>query len=178
MNESVINRMDALKYRKFTVAAVTLMLLAAQENRGFSAYLKQIGPAPLRFSLATAVPASFTLPTALVEPQKPTNTTEIAVSPAIPAETNAVATVPIAVPATNAPPPILSAETPAKPTSTPAASEMLVVSPQMLTEFFKPATEGTNATSNFIVPVTTPVVPVGFTPPLVKPSSRATYNTP
>lgn len=178
MKESVINRMDALKYRKFTVAAVTLMLLAAQENRGFSAYLKQIGPAPLRFSLAKAGPASFTLPTVLVELQKPTNTTEIAVSPAIPAETNAVATVPIAIPATNAPPPILSADTPAQPASTPAASEMLVVSPQMLTEFFKPATEGTNATSNVIVPVTTPVVPVGFTPPLVKPSSRATYNTP
>jgi hypothetical protein len=36
--------------------------------------------------------------------------------------------------------------------------------------------ENTNAANN-VAPVTTPL-PVGFTPPLVKPPSRATYNTP
>lgn len=168
--------MDALKYRKFTVTAVTLVLLAAQETRGFSPYLKQIGPSPLRFSLATAVPASLALPTALAEPQKPTNAMEIAVSPAVSAQTNAVATAPISTPIPNPQPTVLSTEMPAKPAPSPSASEMLVVSPQMLTEFFKPVAEGTNTASTVVVPVTP--VPVGFTPPLVKPPSRATYSTP
>jgi hypothetical protein len=168
--------MDALRNRKFTVTAVIFLLLATQENRGFSAYLKQIGPSPLRFSLATAVPTTFVLPPELVEPQKPTNTTATAVSPAISTETNAVPAVPVTTPATNAEPTSLSPETPAKPNPTPSASEMLVVSPQMLTEFFKPA-KNTNAADNVVTPVTTPV-PVGFTPPSAKPGSRATYNTP
>ncbi len=168
--------MDALRYRKFTVKAVMFLLLATQENRGFSAYLKQIGPSPLRFSLATAVPASFALPAELVEPPKPTNTTETAVSPGISAQTNAVPAFPTTAPATNAQPSALNPETLPKPTPSPSASEMLVVSPQMLTEFFKPA-ESTNAANNVVAPVTAPL-PVGFTPPLVKPASRATYNTP
>ena len=169
--------MDALIYRKFKVTAVMFLLLATQENRGFSAYLKQIGPSPLRFSLATAVPTSFVLPTALIEPQKPTNATETAVSPAISAQTNAVPVVPTTAPATNAQPSALGTETPPKPSPSPSASEMLVVSPQMLTEFFKPVAETTNAANNVVTPVTAPL-PVGFTPPLVKPASRATYNTP
>jgi hypothetical protein len=169
--------MDALRYRKFMVAAVLLALYATQETRGFTPYLTQTGPSPLRFSLTAAFPASNVLPAALVEPPKLTNATETAVSPAISSQTNAVATVPASTPATNAQPTILGTESPTKPTPPPAASELLVVSPQMLTEFFKPVAEGTNSASAVVVPVTTPV-PVGFNPPLVKPSSRATYNTP
>jgi hypothetical protein len=175
-NESVINRMDALKYRRFTVAAVMFGLFAAQENRGFSAYLKDTGPAPLRFSVTPAVPASFVLPVALVEPQKPTNTTEIAVSTMNSGQTNAVAAVPASTPAPS-PTAVPGTESPAKPAPTPSASEMLVVSPQMLTEFFRPVAEGTNSASTVVVPVMTPL-PVGFNPPLVKSPSRATYNTP
>ena len=168
--------MDALKYRKFTVASVMFLSFAAQETRGFSAYLKQTGPSPLRFSLATAMPTSFVLPPALVEPPKPTNSTESAVSPAISAPTNAVPVAPISAPATNAQPTVSIAEPVAKPTPTPSASEMLPVSPQMLTEYFKPVAESTNGASTVVVPVTP--LPVGFTPPLVKPASRATYNNP
>lgn len=169
--------MDALKYRKLTVAAVLLALSAAHETRGFTPYLKQTGPAPLRFSNATAVPVSFVLPTALVEPTKPTNATEIAVSAATSPQTNAAPVAPASAPIPNAQSPIASAEMPANPTPKPSASELLVVSPQMLTEFFRPAPEGTNAASTVVVPVTTPV-PVGFTPPSLKPPSRATYNNP
>ncbi len=169
--------MDALKYRKFTATAVMFLLLAAQESRGFSAYLKQIGPSPLRFATATAAPTSFVLPPALVEPQKPTNTTENAVSPSISEPTNALPTIPAPAIATNAAPAVSSTEPAQKPTPTPSASELLPVSPQMLTEYFKPTTENTNAPSSVVVPVITPL-PVGFTPPLVKPPSRATYNNP
>jgi len=169
--------MDALKYRKFTVIAVMLGSFAAQENRGFCAYLTQIGPSPLRFSVASAIPASFVLPAALVEPKKTTNNTEIAVSLTNSTPTNTVAAVPTSTPTPNAQPSVSSPESPAKPAPTPSASEMLVVSPQMLTEYFKPVADGTNSQSTVIVPVTTPV-PVGFTPPSAKPPSRATYNTP
>jgi len=168
--------MDALKYRRFTVAAVMFGLFAAQENRGFSAYLKDTGPSPLRFSLASAVPASFVLPTALVEPQKPTNTTEIAVSATNSGQTNAVSAVSASAPTTS-PSAVSGPEFPGKPTPTPSASELLVVSPQMLTEFFRPVAGGTNSASTVVVPVMTPL-PVGFNPPSVKSPSRATYNTP
>jgi len=168
--------MDALKHRKFTVTAEMFLLFAAQENRGFSAYLKQIGPSPLRFSMATAIPASFVLPTELIEPKKLTNTLESAVSPAISTPTNAVPVAPVSTPTTPTQPTVPGVESATKPTPTPSASEMLPVSPQMLTEYFKPVTESTNAASNVFVPVTP--LPVGFTPPLVKPTSRATYNNP
>jgi hypothetical protein len=168
--------MDALKYRRFTVVAVMFWLFAAQENRGFSAYLKDTGPSPLRFSVATAVPASYMLPTALVELQKPTNTTEIAVSATNSGQTNAVAAAPTSTPAANAPA-VSGTDSPAKPAPTPSASELLVVSPQMLTEFFRPVAEGTNSASAVVVPVMTPL-PVGFNPPVMKSPSRATYNTP
>ena len=169
--------MDAFKHRKFTLAAVLLALYAAQETRGFTPYLKQTGPSPLRFSLVAAAPSSFVLPAELVEPKKPTNTTEIAVSPMNSAQTNAIPTAPTSTPATNAQPAASSTEMPVKPAANQPASDLLVVSPQMLTEFFRPAAEGTNAVNPAVVPVTTPV-PVGFTPPLVKPPSRATYNNP
>ena len=170
------NHMDAFKYRRFTVAAVMFGLFAAQENRGFSAYLKETGPSPLRFSVAPAVPASFMLPTALVEPQKPTNTTEIAVSATNSGQTNAMTAVPASTPATSSPA-VSSTDSAAKPVPVPSASELLVVSPQMLTEFFRPVAEGTNSASPVVVPVMTPL-PVGFNPPVVKSPSRATYNTP
>jgi len=79
-------------------------------------------------------------------------------------------------PAPPAPPKVSTAESPANATPTPSASDLLPVSPQMLTEYFKPVANGTNAASSVVMPV--PVAPVGFTPPIAKPASRATYSTP
>jgi hypothetical protein len=168
--------MDALKNRKFTVAAVALALIAAQENRGYSAYLKQVGPVPLRFSPANAAPDSFTLPASLVERIAPTNKAETAVPEANSAQTNAVPTDSTANSTPAAQTSVPSAELLPKTTPTPPASEMLVVSPQMLTEYFKPGTEATN--SAYSAPSVVAPVPVGFTPPLVTPPSRATYTSP
>ena len=167
--------MDALKNRKFTLAAVVLALMTAQENRGSSAYLKQVGPAPLRFSAPNAVPGSFALPASLVERIAPTNKAEIIVPDANSAQTNGVPVDPSANSTPTSQTITPSAELLPRPTPTPAASEMLVVSPQMLTEYFKPGTEATNSalSSGVFAPV-----PVGFTPPLVKPPSRATYTSP
>ena len=153
-----------------------LALCAAQETRGINAYLKKTGPSPLRFSLESAVPASLTLPEMLVERQSPTNAPETTIPAATCAQTNAVSAAPAVDPAPPAPPKVSTAESPANATPTPSASDLLPVSPQMLTEYFKPVANGTNAASSVVMPV--PVAPVGFTPPIAKPASRATYRTP
>lgn len=172
-SESVKSHCKNLRLKAF---AVLLALCAAQETRGINAYLKKTGPSPLRFSLTSAVPASFTLPATLVERQSSTNTPETAVPAATSAQTNAVATAPAVDPAPVVPPKVSTAESPANSTPPPSASDLLPVSPQMLTEYFKPVANGTNAASSVVVPV--PVAPVEFTPPVAKPASRATYSTP
>jgi hypothetical protein len=167
--------MDALKNRRLTAIAVLLVLYTAQETRGISAYLKQIGPAPLRFSNASPIPASFTLPEILIERQSHTNAPEIIIPTTTSENTNGVSFTPFVGPLPPTLPSVLTTESPANPAPTSSASDMLPVSPQMLTEYFKPVADGTNAAS-VVVPV--PVAPVGFTPPVAIPSSRATYSTP
>jgi hypothetical protein len=167
--------MDAFKNRRLTTFAVLLVLYTAQETHGISAYLKQIGPSSLRFSDANPVPASFTLPEILVERLSHTNAPENAISTTTSADTNSVSSTPFVGPLPLAQPTVLTTEPSANPAPTPSASDLLPVSPQMLTEYFKPVADGTNAAS-VVVPV--PVMPVGFTPPVARPSSRATYSTP
>lgn len=166
--------MGLLKIRKLAIIIAIIALYAAPETRGNSPYLKQGGPPPLRFSLAMANLASLALPASLSENPAPTNTTEVAVNKS---DTTVTNTIPLSIlgisPSASTLPvstnPILPNTSPA----TPAASDMLVVSPQMLTEYFKPGPDGTNSANTVILPVA-----VGFTPPSAKPSSRATYNSP
>ena len=164
--------MEILNVRK--LFAVAFFVCVAHQTRGVSDYLKEAGPVPLRFSLAAAAPLSFILPDSLVERQKPTNTVQVASSSTTSENTNTVVS-PLPSPSTTPGNPVVHTTTDPQNGSvpTPSASDMLVVSPQMLTEFFKPVTDGTNSPGTVIVPV-----PVGFTPPSAKPSSRATYNSP
>jgi hypothetical protein len=161
--------MGLLKIRKLTVIAVMLALCAAPQIRGKSAYLKQIGPPPLRFSAAIAT--SFALPPMLVERPAPTNSPEIAATAPNPVATNRVAPSSASIPSTTAATP--APVTLDSPSNSASASEMLVVSPQMLTEFFKPGLEGTDSARTLVLPA-----PVWFTPPLATPSSQAIYNRP
>lgn len=169
--------MGLLRICKLAVLTAVAGCCAAMPARGIHGYLTQIGPPPLRFSLATAR-FSFALPPVLVEKPAPTNTAEIAATSTnaveTPAETNVVAqpstpslpTNTVAVAPNPNPEPNL--------VGTPSASDMLVVSPQMLTEFFKPGSNETNsANTTVVLPA-----PVGFTPPLAKPSSQAIYRSP
>ncbi len=166
--------MDALKNRCLTAFVVLLTLYSAQESRGISAYLKQTGPAPLRFSIENPVPPSFTLPEILAERQTHTNAPESVATTATSVNTNTVSVDPVPIPTPSHQPTVITTESPANAAPTPSASDMLPISPQMLTEYFKPVADGTNADSNAAVPV----APVRFTPPVAKPSSRATYSTP
>lgn len=165
--------MGLLNTRSLAATVAALLLCTARESRGSNGYLSQIGPPPLRFSLATAS-LSFILPPSLINVPLPTNTTKIASSPTPTAGTNStpgftgpkMASTSVFTTSTS-PDPSENAPQP-----TPAASDMLVVSPQMLTEYFKPDPNGPNS-GGVLVPV-----PVGFTPPTVKPSSQATYRSP
>jgi hypothetical protein len=174
MNQwNVTDFMEILNIRKFTAAAVAFVLCAAPQTRGVNAYLKQTGPSPLRFN-AIEVSASFVLPESLVERRTHTNATEIASATTTSIGTNGLAAQPPSI-AAALPGPVLYTTADPQNSSVPAppASDMLVVSPQMLTEFFKPVADGTNSPGTVVVPV-----PVGFTPPSVTPPSRATYHSP
>lgn len=165
--------MEILNIRKFLVAAVAFVLCSAPQTRGMNAYLKQIGPSPLRFAMAMAAPASLMLPESLLERKAPTNTAEVASPSTTSDKTNAFVG-PLPDPIVPPIHPIVQTTTEPQTSSTPTppASEMLV-SPQMLTEFFKPVADGTNSPGTVTVPV-----PVGFTPPSATPQSRATYHSP
>jgi hypothetical protein len=166
--------MEPLNIRKIAVATAIFIACAAPQARGNGVYLKQIGPSPLRFSMATAT-FSFALPAVLLPRPAITNSPEIGVARAGSEGTNAVAvqTSPTPPGATaNGIPTIPNPILPNNAATTPPASDLLVVSPQMLTEFFKPGQNGTNTPSEVVVPPH-----VGFTPPSVTPpSSQAIYK--
>lgn len=173
--------MGLLRIRIFAASTVMLACCAAPAARGAEAYLTQIGPPPLRFSLATAH-FSFTLPSALVERTAPTNAEEITMAKTNsvdkPAETNVVAVQQTPAPAsttTNSIAPVQPNPVgQPNPVNSASANDLLVVSPQMLTEFFKPGSDATNSANT---PVVMPA-PVGFTPPSAVPSSQAIYRSP
>lgn len=165
-----------------------------------SGYLQVAGPVPLRF-LAEPIPGEpYLLPPLSLTDVTPMPPEEPASAPAA---TN-IATAPIAeeeptVPLPKPPEPpsadvtaaalenlfsgananplgIPAPQNPAPltPDSQQKASDMLVVTPQMLIEYFKPGRVATNGVGASIF------VPVGFRPPeavLPSPSSKATYHS-
>jgi hypothetical protein len=164
--------MGRLNSRKFAFVAM-LIACAALQARGDGVYLKRIGPSPLRFSLATAT-FSFALPSVLMDRPAVTNSPELALAKTNSVDTNVATaqTSPASALSTNNIPALTNSILPNNSSSTPSASDLLVVSPQMLTEFFKPGPDGTNSLRTVIVPA-----PVGFTPPSVTPSSQAIYKS-
>jgi hypothetical protein len=167
--------------RKLTRAAFVLTLtLSPAFTQAGVAYLPKTGPVPLRLEAVQAQAKPFVLPPLAMDNGAPTNLDSGALgSPLTPTPTNAVPLAPV-VPPTNS----VSAVSPTTPdeqvptdaelVSSSSASDLLVVSPQMLAEYFKPMQTGTNLTT---VPVIVPTE-VGFVPPIPKAAapSRATYK--
>jgi hypothetical protein len=137
-------------------------------------YLSRTGPVPLRFTVEKPTSPPIELPPLAMEDPAPAPTVEtntVAEAPTSP-DTNQ----PEPDPATLAQPAPEQVGPPAPEVAASApASDMLVVTPQMLVEYFKPGSASTNAAN---MPV---YVPVGFTPPTAvianRPSSQATYRT-
>jgi len=155
---------------KSTAGWLAGLMIASTANAG-SAYLPATGPTPLRFEIAMIRPVTF-LPvsTASVDPKKEE-------APITPAETatNLPETIADIVSQAAATPAPLADDSSANSLSAHSVAEnMLIITPQMLSEYFKPFGNGTNLAG---VSVLLPM-PVGFTPPMEKDraTSRATYK--
>lgn len=156
----------------------TLLALASAAQAG-SAYLPLTGPPPLRFEVAFIRPAALlpvvATPTIAekIEEKKPAGTTPAATN--LSEKTSAPEELLHSGSETN-PPPTAAFEVPTANSfaAHSLADNLLVITPQMLSEYFKPLGGSTNAGGvSVILPL-----PVGFTPPTEKnpPSSRATYK--
>ena len=146
------------------------------------AYLPLTGPTQLRFE--AIAPQTFTLSPVKIPEAKPAHGEPPTAVETTSPPTNAAPEITVV-----APPEMIANPLPAEPplasigeslapkpvAASPPAGDMLVITPQMLAEFFKPVPGATNAAG---VSVFVPV-PLGFTPPTDRnpPSSRATYKT-
>lgn len=155
-------------------ALVALGLVGATALASHSIpYLPASGPSPLRFEVAMARTFRFPAPKPVVTktnaPAAPVETSTEVPSPVAPVEP-----VPAQVETAEVQPlPIGDPVEPLNQRASAPASDMLMVTPQMLVEYLKPTPGVTNSNVSVLVPFT-------FKPPLEKtptPSSRATYKT-
>lgn len=157
------------------LAAVLAIVQAQAANPG---YLRKTGPVPIRFHVVK--PAATPLPPLPAAIEAPA-TTEQEPAPASEAVTSSEQRKPLAVESavesflkqnveTLLPKP---AEPDAEAKGQQSANELLVISPQMLIEYFRSAPGATNGAG------VSALVPVQFTPaiPAAHPSSRAIYKT-
>ena len=161
-----------IRDRRLGIAVTALLLLNCLSVKG-GAYLPSVGPAPLRFAAVSMRPKIFSW----VPP--------VAAKLAISAQTNLPPMVSAVSTGTNETVLLADAKIDARVSSNPenlstnsiseqhSADELLVVTPEMLVDYFKP---GSNAKNQTNVRVTTPV---GFTPPpsAAEPSSQAIYRS-
>jgi len=153
------------------VLAGLLSLICRSVNAG--AYLPLIGTPPLRFEAVAAHARTFSwVPPVPVKPAASAKTNS-------PPEMSTVskiiaAAIPLTDAKTNAPIPSLPENLSTNSTvETHSANDMLVVTPEMLVDYFKPGTDATNQTNVRVL------APVGFMPPpaVASPSSEAIYRS-
>ena len=152
---------------------VALAVLTEPLTRG-AAYLPLVGPPPMRFEKATESPKNIAWtppasipPPIIVEPTPPSVTTTIP-------DNNTVSPPPVIEPANTAVPVQPDNSFTNSVVQARSANEMLVVTPEMLVDYFKPNNNATNAANVRVL------VPVNFTPPASAsmPSSQAIYRNP
>ena len=154
------------------IALAVLLSLVCQPASG-GAYLPSIGPARLRFEAAAIPEKVFSW----VSP--------VADKPAAAAGTNRPPEISVAPTKTDGAITLIDSKTgetvPSLPENlstiltkeTHSANDMLVVTPEMLVDYFKPGADATNQTNVRVV------APVGFMPPpsAASPSSQAIYRS-
>jgi hypothetical protein len=143
--------------------ALAMLMACDCSQAGAMPYLAAIGPVPLRFE--SVVPAKVfswepSSPITIQAPPPPVVFKYLAPKPVVEVTTNQALSV--AIPAdtsTNSVPPPHS------------ANDLLVVTPEMLVDYFKPGGNATNQPDSRVL------APVGFTPPpsVTSPSSQAIY---
>jgi len=149
-------------------------------------YLPRIGPAPLRFAMVSAKSKTYVWPVPLIPTNSVNNASAVNSLPDSNAATNSAITLSSpAIPQTNNIPTLASSEmsvsSPFGPTQPPvgadgnplSASNLLIVTPQMLADYFKATLTGTDKLSTNAARADIP-----FNPPTPKPlSSEAIYRT-
>jgi hypothetical protein len=161
------------EHRRVCIILVALAALTEPPVRG-AAYLPLVGPPPMRFEKAMAVSKEVSwTPPALFPPAVAVDTNLLSANSAIPVN-NVVLPHPVIEPA-NTPvplPPENSSTNSA--VQTRSANELLMVTPEMLVDYFKPNNNATNAANVHVL------VPVNFTPPASASisSSQASYRSP
>lgn len=162
-----------LLLHRASIILVALAALTEPPARG-AAYLPLVGPPPMRFVKATDgsktiswTPPALISPAVVVEPTLPSVTTTIPVNNVVPPR-------PVIEPA-NTPVPLPTGNLSTNSSvQTRSANELLMVTPEMLVDYFKPNNNATNAANVHVL------APVNFTPPASAsiPSSQAIYITP
>jgi hypothetical protein len=173
-----------------TVLIILVAMLPVGALQSSDLYLPCIGPAPLRFAAATVNYKNFAWPVPLNTGRSTTNSTEIANLSGSNAATNSTASLPPSAPQTNNTPvnarvplaPDVTVSSPANPPQMPigadgnplSASNLLIVTPQMLADYFKATLNNADRSST-----NAPAGPeVLFNPPTPKPpSSEAIYRS-
>jgi hypothetical protein len=169
------------------ICAVAASVFFVHETRGESAYLPSVGSPPLRFQVVSTNYFVFDSKPA-APAANPTKTSAVATTSATPTAnhtniteiSNPISNSSANTNQTSAADEENNSETPIIPiTSSSSASDLLTVSPQMITEYLKPAQTVTDTKTNQPEPVIFVPVEMQFTPPAPKSSSesRATYKT-
>ena len=153
---------------------VAVAFLVMQEASGAEAYLKSVGPPPLRFEFISTNNTLFLSELALPKPKavKPLPM-PVALTNSAPSQTSLSGGEPGLDMLGSGNDGLMPGNTGASPNS---ASDMLSVSPQMINEYFKPSREG-NQDSGPLQHGDTIYVPaeLGFVPPMS--GSRAIYQS-
>lgn len=161
------------KHCRACIILVALAAVTEPSTRG-AAYLPLVGPPPIRFQKATDGSKIFSwTPPAIIPPAVAVETNLPSVTSTIPVN-NVAAPQPVIEPAnTPVPPPSENLATNSV-VQTRSANDLLVVTPEMLVDYFKPNHNATNAANVRVL------APVDFTPPASGsiPSSQAIYRSP
>lgn len=155
------------------VAMVLLMTLPVQGG----SYLPLVGPPPLRFEKAMNHARISWIPPVMNSPPLATETNTIRVTPSIPSENVVVAPPATPINTVTGIAPVLVEPDKLSTNSivqTRSANDLLVVTPEMLVDYFKPNNNMTNAGNVRVI------APVSFSPPASTsiPSSQAIYRSP
>ncbi len=159
------------KHCRVCINLIALMVLMGPSAHG-EAYLPLVGPPPMRFEATTSDATRFSwTPPALTPPTVDVETSLPPVTPTIPV--NNVVSQPPVIEAASVPASSPPENLPTKKSAieTPSANNLLIVTPEMLVDYFKPNNDATNAANVHVL------VPVNFTPPVSvsTPSSHASY---
>jgi hypothetical protein len=167
-----MNKILNVLNRKGIIPAMAMLFLAMQGVSGAEAYLKSVGPPPLRFQFVDNSNSLFLQELALPKPrpveQPPMPKPQAEAAP----ETHIATSGPVGSLGPFSPGPGNNTLSPGG-----SASDMLSISPQMISDYFKPyraegATEPSPDQRGQILFVP---AELGFVPPMA--GSRATYNS-